>query len=47
MFRFIISTLKICFPVSFFFVGASWLEFSLIKSGIDLKIIKIHSVTTV
>ena len=46
MFRFIISTLKICFPVSFFFVGASWLEFSLIKSGTDLKIIKIHSVTT-
>lgn len=46
MFRFIISTLKICFLVSFFFVGASWLEFSLIKSGMDLKIIKIHSVTT-
>lgn len=46
MFRFIISTLKICILVGFFFVGASWLEFSPIRSGIDLKITKIHSVTT-
>ena len=46
MFRFIISTLKICILVGFFLVGASWLEFSPLRSGIDLKITKIHSVTT-